>query len=147
MREQFRSTSVLDNSGIEIPSNHSRNPHFSDVLADYQQQRRGFLRGSLSFAAAAFMGGGLVGNLVGCSSGQNSGNLTPAKARLGFAPVPASRLDSVRVPAGYTATPFVPWGTPINGIAPAFKGDATNSAAEQLLQVGSNHDGMHFFSD
>lgn len=145
MHKQSLPITPIDNSGDETPSNHSRNPHFSDVLADYQQQRRGFLQGGLSLAVAAFMGTGLVVGLAGCTRAQDSGQALPRAARPGFMPVSAGRLDSVRVPAGYSATPFVPWGTPINGTTPAFKGDATNSAVEQSLQVGSHHDGMHFF--
>lgn len=145
MLKQPLSIEPIDNSGNETPSNHSNNQYFSEVLADYQQQRRGFLRGGLSFAVAAFMSGGLVGGLAGCTRARVSGQISPSTARPGFAPVSAGRLDNVRVPTGYSAIPFVPWGTPINGTAPAFKSDATNSAAEQSLQVGSHHDGMHFF--
>lgn len=145
MQQQPLSIAPIDNSGNETPSNHSNNPYFSEVLADYQLKRRGFLRGGLSFAVAAFMSGSMVGGLAGCTRAQNSDNALSAAGRLGFASVPASRMDSVRVPDGYSATPFVPWGTPINSASPAFKSDASNSAADQFLQVGSHHDGMHFF--
>ena len=40
---------------------------------------------------------------------------------------------------------IIPWGTPIHADGPAWKKDASNTAAEQLLQVGAHHDGMHFF--
>jgi secreted PhoX family phosphatase len=39
---------------------------------------------------------------------------------------------------------LAPWGTPINSGAPAYKA-GTASGADQALQVGSHHDGMHFF--
>ncbi len=145
MHKQSPPTTPIDNSGDETPSNWSCNPHFSEVLAAYQQQRRGFLQGGLSLAVAAFMGSGMVAGMAGCTTAQHSGQLLPGAPQLGFTPIAAGRADSLRVPAGYTATPFVPWGTPINGAAPVFKGDATNSADEQSLQVGSHHDGMHFF--
>ena len=51
----------------------------------------------------------------------------------------------VSVPNGYTTQVMIPWGTPLNGVAPAFAGDGTNTAAEQALQIGANHDGMKFY--
>ena len=64
---------------------------------------------------------------------------------LGFAAIAPSVEDMVVVPAGYTAQPLIPWGDPINPDGPAFKFDGTNTAAEQALQFGMGHDGMHFF--
>src|SRR5205085_7890321 len=71
----------------------------------------------------------------------------PAGPRIGFASVPASPDDRVSVPPGYTATPFLPWGEPVGiaGAMPAFREDASNSAAEQALQMGMHHDGMHYY--
>ncbi|TAG78239.1 MAG: PhoX family phosphatase, partial [Burkholderiales bacterium] len=40
---------------------------------------------------------------------------------------------------------ILPWGTPIRAGAPAWKSDASNTAAEQEQQVGDNHDGMSLF--
>ena len=39
------------------------------------------------------------------------------------------------------------WGEPVGmpGNMPAFKADASNTAAEQSAQIGMHHDGMHFF--
>ena len=37
------------------------------------------------------------------------------------------------------------WGDPIVAGAPEFKNDASQSAADQALQAGMHHDGMHFF--
>ena len=54
-------------------------------------------------------------------------------------------------PTGYTARPFIPWGTPILGSYPAFVPGTPpfvpggNTAAEQAQQIGMHHDGMHFF--
>ena len=48
------------------------------------------------------------------------------------------------MPPGYSATPFLPWGTPLLGARPAFRPGA-NTAAEQEQQVGMHHDGMHYF--
>jgi uncharacterized protein len=60
--------------------------------------------------------------------------------------VPASTADRVTVPTGYTATPLLPWGEPVGiaGAMPAFRDDASNTAAEQALQMGMHHDGMHY---
>jgi len=69
---------------------------------------------------------------------------------LGFKGVPPSTEDAVVVPEGYTASVLLAWGDPV-GIAtpdlrmPAFAPDGSNSAADQELQAGMHHDGMHFF--
>ncbi len=68
---------------------------------------------------------------------------------LGFTAVPASLRDEVVVPPEYTWQLLYPWGAP-TGIAgrpmPAFAPDGSNSAADQALQAGMHHDGMHFFA-
>ena len=48
------------------------------------------------------------------------------------------------VPSGYTAQVFFAWGDPISD-GPVFKPDASNTAAEQMLQAGMHHDAIHFF--
>ena len=55
--------------------------------------------------------------------------------------------DTVVVPAGYTAQAIAPWGDPIGipGAMPAWRPDASNSAADQAVQLGMHHDGMHFY--
>ncbi len=68
---------------------------------------------------------------------------TPHKS-LGFTSVPVSRLDTVTVAPGYTARPFYVWGDPISN-GPAWKPDASDTAAEQAQQAGMHHDGMQFF--
>ena len=67
--------------------------------------------------------------------------------RLGFKPVPPSTADAVIVPDGYVAEVLYAWGDPVGTPLgqPAFRADASNSAAEQALQAGMHHDGMHFF--
>ena len=66
---------------------------------------------------------------------------------IGFKPLGISSADALLVADGYEALPFMPWGEPV-GIAgqpmPAWKADASNSAAEQALQMGMHHDGMHY---
>lgn len=72
-------------------------------------------------------------------------NVAPAPALLGFTAIAANRADAVTVPVGYRAKSFLAWGTPITGTYPNFLEDASNSALEQAMQMGMNHDGMHFF--
>lgn len=96
--------------------------------------RRQFLR---SGAAAAVVA------LLGEARARPAGD-----ERLGFAAVPATLRDAVTVPPGYEAQVLYPWGSPtgIAGAMPAFAPDASNSAADQALQAGMHHDGMHFFA-
>lgn len=63
-----------------------------------------------------------------------------------FRGVKASTVDDVVVPEGYVADVLYRWGDPINGRAPQFKPDASNSADEQAVQAGMGHDGMDFFA-
>jgi secreted PhoX family phosphatase len=62
---------------------------------------------------------------------------------LGFKAVPISEADTIVVPEGYTARVLIPWGEPITGTYPEYS--LENTGAEQAMQVGSHHDGMHFF--
>jgi secreted PhoX family phosphatase len=119
----------IDNSGTEISSNFSANSHINDLIS-----RRALLQGGLSLAVGAF----LPGHSLALTAPEQ-------KSRLGFSAVPPSRADRVQVPPGYSATPFLPWGTPIHKDAPAFRADAGNSGRDQEQQMGSHHDGMHFF--
>jgi secreted PhoX family phosphatase len=51
------------------------------------------------------------------------------------------------VPDGYEAVAFAAWGEPIGvpGQMPAFRWDLGNSAADQAVQMGMHHDGLHYF--
>jgi hypothetical protein len=113
--------------------NRSAEP-FSSVLAQ-RLARRDFLKGAAALAILP---------LAACVSAPPSGRL-PIK--MGFTSVPASAGDSVQVPPGYRAEVFFRWGDPIGhpSGAPEFRQDASNSAADQALQAGMHHDGMHFF--
>jgi secreted PhoX family phosphatase len=67
---------------------------------------------------------------------------------LGFTGVPVSSADSLVVPPEYEAQVLYRWGdaTGLAGApAAAFRADASNSAADQLLQAGMHHDGMEYF--
>ena len=63
---------------------------------------------------------------------------------IGFRGIAASAADELRLPDGYAAQVVFAWGDPV-GDGPAFKADASNTAAEQALQGGMHHDGMHYF--
>jgi len=64
---------------------------------------------------------------------------------LGFTSIPISRDDTISLPPGYIWQVVNAWGDPVVPGAPEFKNDASQSAAEQALQAGMHHDGMHFF--
>lgn len=119
-------------------SNRSRTPHLQDMI-DARVSRRGFLGGSVAVAATTFIGGTLLEPLLA-----QGGGVGPYGA-LRFTEVPASSADTFVVPPGYTWAVLAPWGTPLLPGAPPFDEGAGNTAAEQALQVGFNHDGMHYF--
>ncbi|MBA3979317.1 MAG: Tat pathway signal protein [Alcanivorax sp.] len=123
--------------GDEPMSNYSDNRHFADIIQT-RYSRRTLLKGSLGAAAIGFLGAGVAG--CGGSSSSSGGAAGP---RIGFAPVPVSDQDTFVVPEGYTAEAILQWGEPITGTMPAY--DLINSGEEQGMQVGSHHDGMHFF--
>ena len=114
-------------------SNRSGNASLHDVS---DPARRTVLRLSMGAAAAA-----LYGPLIGGCAIPATGPL------LGFTSVPPSRLDSVVVPPGYVADVIAPWGEPVGvpGAMPPWRPDAGHSAAEQALQLGMHHDGIHYY--
>jgi secreted PhoX family phosphatase len=106
----------------------SCNPSFQDVLLS----RRSFVAGSLGvFALAA---------LPACAT-------QGTRPVIGFTPLAASTEDALRIPAEYHAEVLLRWGDPIGAAAgaPEFRMDASNSAADQALQAGMHHDGLHYF--
>jgi uncharacterized protein len=116
-------------------SNRSANPSIHSVS---DPARRIWVHGGL----AALAGGVLAPLLGGCAA-------SPAGGRplLGFKAVPTATSDAVVVPEGYVAQPLAAWGEPVGvpGNMPAWRADATNSAAEQAVQMGMHHDGIHFY--
>jgi uncharacterized protein len=68
--------------------------------------------------------------------------------KLSFKPIPIDGSDKLVVPEGYRAEALAPWGEAVGiaGNMPAFKIDGSNSAADQAVQMGMHHDGMHFYS-
>ena len=124
-------------------SNRSANPSIHSVS---DPARRIWVHGGL-----AALAGGVLSPLLGaCAAGPSAGR---AAARpllgplLGFKAIPPATGDAVVVPEGYVAEPLAPWGEPVGvpGNMPAWREDASSSAADQALQMGMHHDGIHFY--
>jgi uncharacterized protein len=130
----FRKTPFYEH-GDEVPSNRSNNPTMYEVI-EARASRRGFLVGGLATIATGLFGAGL--------STRAALAQTTASGLLGFTAVPLSKEDKVIVPDGYKVQILAPWGTPLTGDMPAFV-PGGNTGAEQGMQVGSHHDGMHYY--
>ena len=123
-------------------SNRSSNLSIHDVS---DPRRRVLLRGGLGATVGGLLAplAGVSTVLAGCASaGGNAGPL------LGFKSVSVSTADTVAVPEGYSVQVIAAWGEPVglSGTSPAFKPDASNSAADQEAQMGMHHDGIHYFA-
>ncbi|WP_417276721.1 PhoX family protein [Castellaniella sp.] len=124
----------------DLPTNTSAGEHFQDVV-QRAFSRRGFLKSGIGLSAALFLGG------LPAAQAKGVGGAAPQPSRLlGFTAIPLSTADAVQIAPGYTATVFAPWGTPLIAPASAWKADGSDDAAAQALQVGDNHDGIHFFA-
>jgi uncharacterized protein len=139
------------NDTDDIGSNQSGNPHLVEIIAS-RLTRRNMLSGGIAAAAVGFLGGGCAygeGAPDDEGAGTSGSSLhfkpKPWKPLLGFQEVPPSTEDTVVVPEGYTYEILIPWGTPLFRNSPPFAEDASNTAADQALQVGFNHDGKHYF--
>ena len=122
-------------------SNRSSNPSIHDVS---DPARRIMLRGGLGLAASA-----LYAPLVAsCASAATREAPKPLLPVIGFKGVPAVATDTLVVPEGYVATAIAAWGEAVGvpGNMPAFKADASNTSAEQAVQMGMHHDGIHFYA-
>lgn len=117
----------------------------------HQLNRRTLIGTGLATGVAAFFAGPLT---AGASEAEAALPARRANGRshgaarssaLGFTAVAPSTADAVVVPPGYTAQVLIPWGDPIVPGGPAFRFDGGNTAAEQAVQFGMGHDGMHFF--
>jgi secreted PhoX family phosphatase len=117
-------------------SNRSANPSIHDVS---DPARRTVLRGAAGLSAAT-----LFAPLLGCAT-PGAGSSGPL---LGFKSIPATGADTLVVPDGYVAEAIAPWGEPVGvpGNMPAWRTDGSNSAADQAVQMGMHHDGIHFYA-
>jgi secreted PhoX family phosphatase len=121
-------------------SNRSSNPSIHDVS---HPSRRTLLKGGLAGTLSGLLAPlGGVAALAGCATGGG-----PAVPRIGFKGVPATAADGLWIAEGYTAVPSFMWGEPVGvaGNMPEWRADAGNSAANQEVQIGMHHDGMHYF--
>jgi secreted PhoX family phosphatase len=128
--------SIRDDDGT---SNLSGNPHLTQLVETAiarNPARRSFLKTGLGAALLPFIGG-----VAACSDSEEQA----IESILGFKSVPTGSADVVVVPEGYRAETLVRWGDPLLAGAPEFRGDASETSFEAELQVGDNHDGMHFF--
>jgi secreted PhoX family phosphatase len=135
------------NDTDDIGSNQSGNPHLAEMIAE-RFNRRDALSGGLAAAAVGFLGGcadvrGV--DEVATSQSALHDKVGAKRKLLGFAEVPPSTEDVVVVPEGYAWEVLIPWGSPLFHKSPAFAEDASNTAADQQMQVGFNHDGMHYY--
>jgi secreted PhoX family phosphatase len=111
-------------------SNRSANPSIHEVS---NPARRTLLLGG-----AGTVLGGLLAGCAGLGGGP---------PRLGFRGVPIDASpNGLVVPEGYVAQVIAPWGDPVGvaGRLPAWLPDAGNSAADQEVQMGMHHDGIHY---
>ena len=118
-------------------SNRCPNP---DIHSVSKPSRRTVLQLTLGAASAALF----APWLAGCATAASAA----VRLRPGFKAIDIDSGDRIVVPEGYVAQVLAAWGEPVGiaGQMPAWKPDATNTAAEQAVQVGMHHDGMHFFA-
>jgi uncharacterized protein len=116
-------------------SNRSCNPSIHSLSSP---ARRTVLRLGAGATASAL----LAPWLAGCAS------TATGAARISFKAIPVDTADRLVVPEGYIATALAAWGEPIGapGNMPAYKPDGSNSAADQAVQMGMHHDGLHFYA-
>src|SRR5687768_9583667 len=97
--------------GSDVSANPATEPHMSELIA-VRLSRRTVLVGGMA-AVAAFVTRG-IGAPPGYASPSGRDGKATAEARelLGFAAIPLGFGDEVVVPPGYSARPFIPWGTP-----------------------------------
>lgn len=119
-----------------------------EEVVSAEMGRRTVLRGGL-WGAGAFLAGSAL-NLPAAGAAEKApqhlgGFSSGARSLISFAPIDTNNLDTVTVPEGYNAQSMIPWGDPIVPSGPAFKSDASNSAADQAKQLGMGHDGIAYF--
>ncbi len=119
-------------------SNRSANP---DIHAVADPARRVLVRGGIAGLAGSALAPLLWGCTAPATTVRGSGPL------LGFKAIAPGFGDAIVVPEGYVATVLAPWGEPVGiaGDMPPWREDASSSAAEQAVQMGMHHDGIHYY--
>ena len=140
--------------GVSHPKNDaslnaSVNESIHDIIERVDTSRRRFMQTSIGAATLTVAGGVTLGGLMQTVEAHGANDHGAMKyPGIGFAGVPAGRaplLDRVTVPAGYTAELLVAWGDPIMAGGRPFRGDASETALDQLRQFGAHCDALHFF--
>lgn len=135
---------AINDDSENIPSNHSGNRPFRDVLTA-AASRRALLQGSLAAAAAGFLTPAALAGPQGAGRGRgglvNFRELTIAEANVD------RTMPSIS--ADYEYQVLIPWGTPLSPGVVEYKGDPARrpTSAEAALQVGIGHDGIFYFPD
>jgi secreted PhoX family phosphatase len=121
-------------------SNRSAN---ADIHSVSDPARRIWLHGGL----AALAGSALAPLFAGCAGTGTSPDLRGSGPLLGFKSIPTTDKDTLVVPENYVAVAIAAWGEPVGvpGNMPAWKADASNTAADQAVQMGMHHDGIHYY--
>ena len=129
----------------DIPSNHSDNPKFEDVLEKYLS-RRSVLKGGLATTAALGVGAFAPAALAKKKKKGDKDDMGGKRSRLiDFEPVPVSQ-DFGAIPQisrDYRYKVLIPWGDPLEPSGPEYS--YPPNAADQARQIGAGHDGMWFF--
>ena len=113
-------------------SNVSDNESIHDVIAA-RLSRRSVLGGGMAAAGTALFGVEALLRSVPVAAHDRR------RPVLGFDGIPVSSADTVVVPEGYTAKVLISWGDPLSD-GPAFRQDASNSAADQAQQWGMHNE-------
>ncbi|NRA64913.1 MAG: PhoX family phosphatase [Pseudobacteriovorax sp.] len=126
-----------------------------DVLQSKIARRKFLLGGVTAAASVGFLGKVGTGEAQAGDERQKqariNGNFEQSavgSSLLGFAGIAAitnQDFDGLAVPEGYSAEVLFSWGDKVDPRAVEWLSDGTNTAQEQELQAGQNHDGMHFF--
>lgn len=145
----------LNEDQEDIPSNHSGNRSFADVL-ETNLSRRSVLKGSLAAAATTFLAPNALGwgNKTKWDKWDHKKNKHPHNSDLvGFTPVSIADVAAAgsampSISDDYYYEVLIPWGTPLEpGVVEAYEGDPSYrpTAAQAEKQIGIGHDGMWFF--
>lgn len=121
--------------------NTSANDSFENVLARARLSRRGFLKGSSSFAAASMLGMGLA--FLTDAVKESKVAAATSDLSLSFRPVAKNIADTLTLPEGYTATVLLATGDPIKSNVSFYKNDGTDNDFE--VRAGDHHDAIQYF--
>ena len=114
----------------------SRPGRIFDEVVSERLSRRTVLQGALGATIVSFLSDGKALRSAWARS---------KSALVGFPSIATSKADTVTVPPEYTWKVVVAWGDPIVAGGQEFSNDANQSAANQAMQCGMHHDGMHYF--